>query len=79
MAASADRDPLLAEILFCCKFSQGTMPLCILVRDAAEQARGELLLKGRHNNSTISFMTRAEHQAGRLYRAAPTPDAGQNA
>lgn len=75
MAASADHDPLLAEIQFCCKFSQGTMPLCIIVKDAGEQARAERLLKGRHNNSTISFMTLAEHQAARLYRAA----VGQNA
>lgn len=56
----AEPDPLLDRILYDCKLSRGTMPIRIIVRDDAEKARGLLLLKGRHNNKTISFATEAE-------------------
>jgi len=51
-------DPLLDRILYDCKLSGGTMPICIVVKDEAEKARG--LALGRHNNRTITFASEAE-------------------
>lgn len=62
-------DPLLERILYDCRLSGGTMPICIVVADAAEKARGVALLKGRHNNREISFATEAE-LAERAHRHA---------
>lgn len=56
-------DPLLDRILNACRMSGGTMPICIVVADLAEQRRGEQLLKGRHNNAAIGFAVGAELDA----------------
>jgi hypothetical protein len=53
-------DPLLDRILYDCRMSGGTMPIRIAVKDEAEKSRGLALIKGRHNNKTISFVTEAE-------------------
>lgn len=63
-------DPLLDRILYCCRLSGGTMPIAIIVEDEAERRRGLALLRGRHNNSQISFVTKAESAAR---RARPVP------
>lgn len=53
-------DPLLDRILYDCRLSAGLMPITIIVKDAAEKARGMALLKGRHNNAAIDFATEVE-------------------
>jgi hypothetical protein len=53
-------DPLLDRILYDCRLSAGTMPICIVVKDGAEKARGVALLKSRRNNRTIIFATEAD-------------------
>jgi hypothetical protein len=60
---TAAPDPLLDRILYDCKLSAGLMPITIVVKDAAEAARGRQLLKGRHNNAAIDFATEAELRA----------------
>lgn len=64
----AAADPLLDRILYSCRLSNGTMPIAILVADAAERERGQVLLKGRHNNQRIGFVTLAEDTALRARR-----------
>lgn len=56
-------DPLLERILYDCRMSGGTLPITIVVKDAAEKARGLALLKGRRHNALISFRTEAETEA----------------
>lgn len=51
-------DPLLDRILYDCRLSTqagGAMPITIIVKDEAEKARGEKLLRGRKGNGAIGF------------------------